>query len=144
MLSSWFGQSSSTPTEAKPLIFPECETPKTPDEFRSLAEKKVKQLLDLESDEGWHRLSFNEAGHEDIELFDRQSQEFPNCDIVKARARMRVPLKRLWDMINCRDVETIKKWQPDLLSERRVEEYSSHFLGGGGEKIPRMTFTLTI
>jgi hypothetical protein len=108
----------SKPVAPKPSILPELETPATREEFETLINKKYHLLLDLESDAGWTRVPFTDN---DIELFERKSEEFPAWDIVKVRTTIKAPLQKLWEMINCHDVETVKAWQPDLQGEKHIE-----------------------
>ena len=142
----------SKPVAPKPSILPELETPATREEFETLINKKYHLLLDLESDAGWTRVPFTDN---DIELFERKSEEFPAWDIVKVRTIIKAPLQvpqptparlacrsktpdaiksqKLWEMINCHDVETVKAWQPDLQGERHVE----------GARPPKCSFLYT-
>jgi hypothetical protein len=116
------GWGSTKPVAPKPSILPELETPATREEFETLINKKYHLLLDLEGDAGWTRVPFTHDGLNDIELFERKSEEFPLWDIVKVRTIIKAPLQKLWEMINCHDVEQVKAWQPDLQGERHVED----------------------
>ncbi len=82
MFSNLWG-SQSTPTAVKPLIYPECETPSTKQEYEDLSRRKYEMLLDLEKDDGWLPVAFKDA---DVQLFEKKSIEHPALDIVKVRA----------------------------------------------------------
>jgi hypothetical protein len=115
MLGSWGSKKDTR------CILPELDTPTTPQEYEAVINKKFKMLLALEGDDGWTRVPFTHEGQTDIELFERKSEEFPAWDIVKVRTTMKAPLQKLWDMINCHDVEKVRAWQPDLNGEKLVE-----------------------
>jgi len=103
---------------------PECETPSSPQEYEALVNKKQEQLLALEGEEGWKKLLFDQDG---IELFERHSEEFPAWDIVKVRMVIKASqVQKLWGMINCHDLEKVKAWQPELLSEKLIEAVSEN------------------
>jgi hypothetical protein len=87
------GWGSTKPVAPKPSILPELETPATREEFETLINKKYHLLLDLEGDAGWTRVPFTHDGLNDIELFERKSEEFPLWDIVKVRTTIKAPLQ---------------------------------------------------
>eukprot|EP00029_Vermamoeba_vermiformis_P001275 TRINITY_DN11446_c0_g1_i1.p1 TRINITY_DN11446_c0_g1~~TRINITY_DN11446_c0_g1_i1.p1 ORF type:complete len:231 (-),score=50.06 TRINITY_DN11446_c0_g1_i1:28-720(-) len=53
-------------------IYPELESPQTPEEFKALTEKKMKFVMDeLASDSGWTEVSYNVDGHKEVKILSK-------------------------------------------------------------------------
>jgi len=127
MFSSWWG----SPDEgSKPLVYPECPSPTTKEEYIAVSEIKLNELKDLVSDKGWNPVPFSEGDenpNSDIRLYDKESPDQPlNC--VKVSGLLPASPKEILDLCRTTDVTVINSWDQDLLSISCAEEITENIM----------------
>jgi len=125
MFSSWWGSSDETP---KPLVYPECPSPTTKEDYIALSEQKLKELKELVSSEDWNPIPFTEGDENttsDIRLWDKETPDQPiNC--VKVSGTVPASPKEVLELCRTTDISIINKWDSDLLTMTSVEDIAEN------------------
>jgi len=125
MFSSWWSSSDEAP---KPLVYPECPSPTTKEDYITLCQLKLKELKELMSSEGWNPVPFSEGDeipNSDIRLFDKESPDQPiNC--VKVSGSLPASPKEILELCRTTDISIINSWDTDLLTMTCVEDITDN------------------
>jgi len=124
MFSSWWSNDEAP----KALIYPECPSPVTDEDYISLSELKLQELKDLLASDGWTPVPFTEGDenpNSDIRIFDKETPNQP-INTVKVSGVLPASPKEILEMCRTTDVNIINFWDQDLLTMACVEDINSN------------------
>jgi len=115
---SWLANSNNlTP---QPLYYKECPSPITVEDYSNLAQKILKEILELESSQ-WNEIPLNDPILGDIQLFDREIQNSP-INVVKIIGSVSCTPQELLQSHCLIDIDERRKFERDLIFLNVVQE----------------------
>jgi len=112
---SWFGIGIG-PKNGDPLMYPEIPTVDKSEDLRTYLDKKFAEAQAMvDSPAGWTPIPLNEPELRDIQLSERQTEGSPFMTI-KVIGTIPASPTDLLAILSITDVETLKKWDVDLIS----------------------------
>jgi len=112
---SWWGNGMK---DGDPLVLEDCETPRTAEEYRRIAEESLEEVLRLENAPNWEPIPYadDRVSLAGLTLPDSPLKCVRTCTILPGSPQ------QVKAFMSCDDIAERKKWDTELIELRVVEE----------------------